>query len=303
MTKKLSPHDRFTRSSMSHPKVSKEFFQKHLPEKIKNIMDFSSIELQKESYIDDNLKQQIADLLFSVKFNKQPGFLYVLFEHASRSDPLLPFRILKYMVAIMDNHLKTKKTHKLPLVYPMVLYTGAKPYAHSMDIFDLFLSGEKELAKEIMPSPYHLIDLTQISDEELMHYRMFGLMGCALKHIHDPNILPFFMSILDDIRELERLGEESYIYSMVTYIYGVGKTPHQGDFIEAVKRLEFIEEENIMPTILEYLKPELLRRVKAQGIEKGIEQVAKAMLSKGIDVNTIASVTGHSKEEIKKLLN
>ena len=38
MTKKLSPHDRFTRSSMSHPKVSEEFFQKHLPEKIKNIL-------------------------------------------------------------------------------------------------------------------------------------------------------------------------------------------------------------------------------------------------------------------------
>lgn len=306
MTKKLSPHDRFTRSSMSNPKVSEEFFQKHLPEKIKNIMDFSSIELQKESYIDDNLKQQIADLLFSVKFNKQPGFLYILFEHASRSDPLLPFRMLKYMIAIMDHHLKTAKIRKLPLVYPLILYTGAKPYAHSMDLFDLFPVGEKELAKEILTSPYHLIDLTQVSDQELKHYRMFGLMARALKHIHDPNILPFFMSILDDIRELERLGEESYIYSMITYIAGVGETPRQEDLFQAIKRLESVNEEKLM-TLAEYLKPEIFKRGIEKGIAKGRQEekieMAKAMLLKGIDIETVTEVSELSKTEIQKLLS
>ena len=59
----LSPHDRFTRSLMSHPKVIEEFFQKHLPRKIKKVIDFSSIKLQKESFIDDSLNLQIADLL------------------------------------------------------------------------------------------------------------------------------------------------------------------------------------------------------------------------------------------------
>lgn len=47
---------------------------------------------------------------------------------------------------------------------------------------------------------------------------------------------------------------------------------------------ESVNEENIMPTILEYLKPELLRRARAQeieqGIEKGIEQVAKLCCQK-----------------------
>ena len=48
MTKKLSPHDRFTRASLTHPKIAEEFFQKNLPEKIKKIIDFSSLELKKE---------------------------------------------------------------------------------------------------------------------------------------------------------------------------------------------------------------------------------------------------------------
>lgn len=192
MTKKLSPHDRFTRSLMSNPKVAEEFFKKNLPAHIQKAIDFSSLKLQKESYIDDNLKLQIADLLCSVEFNGQPGFLYLLLEHASKPDPLLPFRMLKYMVSIQDHHLKVTKTNKLPLVYPLILYTGEKPYTYSMDLFDLFPSEERALAKETLTSPYHLIDLTQVSDEELKQYLWFGTMALVLKHIHDSDILPFF---------------------------------------------------------------------------------------------------------------
>jgi predicted transposase/invertase (TIGR01784 family) len=314
MTKALSPHDRFTRSSMSNPKVAEEFFKKHLPEKIKKALDFSSIKLEKESYIDDNLKLQIADLLYSVEFGGQPGFLYILFEHASKSDPLLPFRMLKYMISIMDHHLKTAKTRKLPLVYPLILYTGKNPYAHSMDFFDLFPIEEKELAKETLMFPYHLIDLTQVSDEELKHYLWFGTMARALKHIHDPNILPFFMSILNDLMELENHGEESYIYSMITYIVGVGETPHQEDLLQAIKKLESVDEGKIM-TLAEYIieryKPDVLKRVSAEALEKGMEKgmekekiaVARKMLTKKMQIEVISSITGLSAKEIKGLMS
>lgn len=116
MTNKLSPHDRFTRSLMTNKKVVEEFFKANLPAHIQKAIDFSSIKPRKESFIDDHLKLQIADLLYDVKFHDQPGFLYILIEHASKADPLLPFRLLKYMVAIMDHHLKTTKEQKLPFM-------------------------------------------------------------------------------------------------------------------------------------------------------------------------------------------
>ncbi|EKE10390.1 MAG: hypothetical protein ACD_16C00039G0001, partial [uncultured bacterium] len=42
---------------------------------------------------------------------------------------------------------------------------------------------------------------------------------------------------------------------------------------------------------------------REEGREEGIEKVAKNMLAQGIDVEIIASVTGFSKEEIKRLQN
>ncbi|MGC8483988.1 MAG: Rpn family recombination-promoting nuclease/putative transposase, partial [Thermodesulfobium sp.] len=78
---KIKAHDRFVRALMTKPKVIREFFDHHLPEKIKKCIDFSSIEPQKESFVDDKLRLQIADLLYSVKFNGEPGYLYILLEH------------------------------------------------------------------------------------------------------------------------------------------------------------------------------------------------------------------------------
>ena len=51
-------------------------------------------------------------------------------------------------------------------------------------------------------------------------------------------------------------------------------------------------------TIAEYLKPEVFKR----GLEKGIE-IAKAMLLKGINIETVAGITKLSQKEIKKLLS
>lgn len=211
----------------------------------------------------------------------------------------------------MDHHLKTTKDNKLPFVYPLVLYTGEKPFTYSMDLFDLFPSEEKEFAKETLTSPYHLIDLTQASDEELKKYLYFGTMALTLKHIHDLDILPFFRSIFEALKELETHGEESYIYTIITYMAGVGETPNQADFLQTVKELEFVNEEEIMPAILEYLKPELLRRAseqaRVQALEEGEQkariEMAKAFLLKGVDINIIASATKLPKEEIKKLFS
>ena len=65
---------------MTNKTVVRKFFEAHLPENIKNILDFSSIEPQKDSFIDDKLRLKIADLLYEAKFNGQTGFVYLLLD-------------------------------------------------------------------------------------------------------------------------------------------------------------------------------------------------------------------------------
>jgi predicted transposase/invertase (TIGR01784 family) len=106
----LSAHDRYIRSILSHASVAREFFEKHLPPDVIKIIDFSTLEPQKDSFINDKLRLKVADLLFSVNFNGDPGYIYLLLEHASKPDRLLPYRMLQYTMSIMDQHLKNRKT-------------------------------------------------------------------------------------------------------------------------------------------------------------------------------------------------
>jgi predicted transposase/invertase (TIGR01784 family) len=246
--------------------------------------------------------------------------LYILLEHTSTSQPFLPYRMLKYMISIMDSYLKTaqdKEDLKLPLIYPLILYNGKTRYSHSLDLFDLFEKRDKELAKETLLSPCHLIDLTQVSDEELQKFIWFGSMALALKHIHDSDILPFLQNILKLVEELEKYDANSYIYSIMVYIAKAGKIPHEERWMKTIQSLESADQENIMTlmNLLEKLQPHLEQKMMEKGIEKGIAQgiakgehkreleIAKALLTQGVALDTIVAATNLPKEDIKRLLS
>jgi predicted transposase/invertase (TIGR01784 family) len=293
---KISPHDRFIRSMMANPKVVQEFFETNLPDHVKKVIDMNSIKPQKDSFVADNLRLQVADMLFQVDVNGQTGFLYLLMEHQSKPDKMLPLRLIKYMISIQEQHLKKHKKDPLPFVFPMVIYTGNKPYNYSLDFFDLF-GDNKDITQQTWTHPFHLIDLTQVSDEELRQYQFFGTMCLIAKHIHDPNFLPFLKILVDIFKMLESQGEESYIITSISYIIEAGEVPDKEAFIKTLtKGLETIDEGKIM-TIAEMLKEDVFK----SGMQQGMQQVALNMIAEGMPMQKIASLTGLDEVELKKL--
>ena len=95
-----TPHDLFIRAAMAHREVAREFFEQNLPANIRAVVDLETLQLKKESYVDEDLSEVISDLLFSVDFNKRKGYLYLLVEHQSTPDKFMTLRLLKYMVEI-----------------------------------------------------------------------------------------------------------------------------------------------------------------------------------------------------------
>ena len=179
----IKPHDHLFRSIMARKKVAKEFFLKHLPASLKKIVDFKTLKLQRDSYIGDNLHEQISDLLYSVDFNGISGYIYVLVEHQSKPEKLMPFRILKYMIAIMEDHLHKTGKDVLPIVYPIIMYSGSKTYNYSTNLFDLF-GRQKKLALKILWQPCQLVDLATIPDQELDRFLWYGTFARVMKYIH-----------------------------------------------------------------------------------------------------------------------
>jgi predicted transposase/invertase (TIGR01784 family) len=55
----------------------------YLPENIKKKLNFKSLKISKDSFIDKRLKNYFADLLYEIKLKsgKRSAFIYILFEH------------------------------------------------------------------------------------------------------------------------------------------------------------------------------------------------------------------------------
>ena len=196
--KRLSKHDRYFRAQMANPKVAKEFFEANLPDFLKKDVDLSTLQLRQDSFIGDDLRQKIADLLFEVSIKGQKGYFYILAEHQTQPQKLMPFRMLQYMISIQKQHLEENKTNVLPFVFPILVYAGKTKYTYSMDLFSLF-GPHEDLARKVWTNPYPLIDLTQIPDEKLEPYLYFGATALLMKHIRDRNALTSLSRILDTL--------------------------------------------------------------------------------------------------------
>jgi len=299
MANKLSSHDHILRTTMAQPEVIKEFFSNYLPSHIKKEVNLDSIKLQKNSFINDKLRMQITDLLYTAQFGEKLGYLYLLIEHQSTPDKLMPYRILRYKLSIMEHHLKITKNKELPIIYPLIFYSGKRTYNHSTNIFDLF-GKQKKLAEDIFYKPYQLIDLQEIPDNKLKEQLWFGILARIMKHIYSKNILPYLKAIMPELKIIENYGNKNYTYSVISYLFEAGEIPDQEEFVETIKTGLSVKEDKVMTLAQQYEE-----KGRAQGITQGeiaaTRRLAIKMLNKGLDRTEISELTEIPENDLQDL--
>ncbi len=181
MTKIHCVHDKGFKNLMADVEIAKNFFQKFLPKKIQKQIDFNTLSLCRNSFVDADLSSYHADVLYEVLIGDSLGYLYLLCEHQSTVDELLPYRIVQYIVKIWEQHLQQNGTEKIPLVIPLVFYHGKKPYDKSVDIKDLIDAPVELIDRNLFK--FQLIDTNLIADEDLREESWTNIIAFVLKHV------------------------------------------------------------------------------------------------------------------------
>ncbi|WP_244574888.1 Rpn family recombination-promoting nuclease/putative transposase, partial [Escherichia coli] len=93
MSKKQSstPHDALFKLFLRQPDTARDFLAFHLPAPIHALCDMKTLKLESSSFIDDDLRESYSDVLWSVKTEQGPGYIYCLIEHQSTSNKLIGF--------------------------------------------------------------------------------------------------------------------------------------------------------------------------------------------------------------------
>ena len=161
------PHDKLFRTVFADTEEEASFLRVHLPADLAARVAWSTLTLVETSFVDEALRASESDLLYTVqmKASEAGAFLYLLFEHQSKPDAWMRFRLLKYMCRIWDESFKQHpEQSELPLILPVVFYQGASEWRYSTEFADLFPAGEREHA--FLPRfAHHLIDQSGVAPE------------------------------------------------------------------------------------------------------------------------------------------
>lgn len=312
LKKRANPHDRFFRKAMQERRVIKQCLAAHLPEDIQLWVNLSCLDLQSESLINPALNMQMTDILYCTNLLRTQEDFYILLEHQSTPDKFMPFRIIKYVIGIMDRHVqgKSEKTKALPLIFPIVIYSGNKAYNYSMELSNLFRNRErgKIIFGEIKPPL--LINLKKFSYEFFEDKGEYGAMALMMKWVHEKDLLIFTKDIINLLNRLEKGKNRDYINSIVSYLVEAGEISDREKFINQLREGLFDKGESFMPTLAVLWKEEGIEIGIEKGIEKGIKQgaiqtsreIAQHLLALGkISVKQIAECTGLSEKLIRTL--
>ena len=142
-----TPHDALFKAVFSEPSRAMAEVRAVFPPEVTRHFDLDSAELVSGSFVDESLRERMADLLFRLRASGREAFAYLLFEHQSEPDALMVFRMLRYMVRIWERWLaENPEARTLPVILPLVLSHGPQGWTAASTLGELYDADPEALA-------------------------------------------------------------------------------------------------------------------------------------------------------------
>ena len=283
------PHDHLFKSTFSDPRIAADYIRNFLPLDLTSQLDLSSLELAPGSYVNEELKEYLSDVVYRCKYGEEEIKLSLLFEHKSKPDGIIYLQLLRYLLEAWDK--QPKKKEGLGIIIPIVVYHGKEKW-EKRTFSSHFPGLDATLAPFIPNFQYLLTDLADWSDEALMTLQA-GLVRnvlLVLKHFKETQYIKQHIDRLFWEAEpyLADPSQKQYIKILWNYIYGTNK-------------LSILEIRILGEKLSTSLRNEAMTTYE-QAIKQGnIEQqnlFISNLFNEGFDLPTIARLTSLTEKEV-----
>ena len=276
------PHDALFRATFSQPEHAAVVLRDLLPPEIVAHLDFDTLDPQPDSFIDEALRARYSDLLYKVQFAGRPAFVYVLFEHMSTSEPLMPFRVLRYKTDIWSRYITAsdEQVTALPPIASLVVHhsdSGWRGATRMLDIYDLPDELRESFAPYLPDFRFVLDDLSHQSDDDLRARALSALVTLVLWALArargSADIQADLAGVVDLVRRVvdSERGVEALVL-ILRYILEVTNAPSDTLATYLHRTVDSRTAEAVMTTA---------ERLRQEGREEGLQQGLQQGLQRG----------------------
>ncbi|HSH01310.1 MAG TPA: Rpn family recombination-promoting nuclease/putative transposase [Anaerolineae bacterium] len=272
-----TPHDRFFRQTFSQVDIARNYLEEYLPANILPLFDLTHLELQADSFIDEELRQHQSDMLYRTRLTtNEDAYFYLLFEHKSYNDSLVALQLLRYMVRFWEQQEKAREP--LQPIFPIVIHHGPQSWFTPTNFAALFT-----LPPAIEPYfpnfHYHLTDLSYRSNENIRGQIRLRIIFTILRSIFKPQLPQELENLLKLTFELEKQPQGVDFINRILYYLtnATGKVPTK--LLRQALLNQGKQGERIMKTIAEQWKDELRDEVRDEVRDELRDEVRNELIN------------------------
>lgn len=263
-----SKHAELFEKFYEDPAVAAEFLKHNLPQDVAGAIDFSTFISVKETFIAENLRRSLADLVFECNFNDgSDASVYMLMEHKSNPDFTVSLQMLRYMVLIWQRFCENKTSFiNLPIVIPMVIYHGQKKWQIKTlrELFD-----QNTLLLDFVPQ-FRMIEynLGKIAEEEIKGDLASTALLLLWKALNSENMYQKLAQLITLLFKV--LGPERARKMTIMFFEYIAQSNYKFNRVEFDQEMQKLEEgEAAMKNIAVEWFPEAYKEGMEFGEKKG----------------------------------
>jgi len=290
MSEHLPSHDDFIRNILSNKEIAVEYFKNYLPDFVKERLDFSQLQQLSGTYLSDELRKTLSDIIYACGLKDGKGSIKVSFllEHKSSPDKYAPVQIGGYIFSALQKQIQNKEP--LSLVIPVLLYHGKAKWQYRT-LTNLFEGLDKEWEQFLPSFEYIYNDLGRLSDGEIeaLKNKFLAASFLALKHSQEREWIERNAA---GLLVLASEGPRGLTKGFIIYLYSRGRLKEKilNSLPDPIKK-------DVMNTLDIYIE-----KGRKEGFEKGKEQIVQNLINTGkFTVSEIANFAGVPETFVKKV--
>jgi predicted transposase/invertase (TIGR01784 family) len=149
----------------------KKFMRGIIPEKMADQLGagefpLGNLVLENTTFVPSDLRDKHSDVVWRISLDGYEAYFYILIEHQSSVDFLMPFRLLNYMTQLWLRYVTDagrdarRKDFKLPPIVPVVFYEGERKWSADLRFSDKVRSFDT-FSRYVPEFEYKLVSLRE----------------------------------------------------------------------------------------------------------------------------------------------
>ena len=250
-----NPHDKMLFHSLKNKAIATDAMKAYLPSEISELLNYNQARPYKSKFVTPNYKQYEADIIYEVPMLDESALILWHAEQQTTVDKLMPVRMWSYMLSLYEEYYDNNRDKPLPLIFPVIIYTGEQRYTASTDLLDLF-GDFKELARRYVLGPIKLVDVCRLSDDDIRKKPLFGVTELAFKYKKSSDVTDFMRTLFPWLNEVEEMIGPHFNKLVLRYVISEYDHLHSDLFMSELESVQLKNFGDYVMTIAEKWKSE-----------------------------------------------